>query len=255
MRTEIRDTLSQTAAMTNDFLKRKLESLAEFAAGAGHEINNPLATISGRVQLLLRNETDPEKRRALETIGGQAYRIRDMIGDLMLFARPPAPDPKTLELAGIVRSVRDQLDRDADSRGCRIEIDADPPIPVWADEVQLQIVLSQLIRNSLEALSDGGDVSVSCRPRSNDGCQVAEIVVSDRGVGLSPTDREHLFDPFYSGRQAGRGLGFGLSKCWRIVSNHGGRIDVDSQSGGMTTFRVTWPATSDAAGLPANRAD
>ena len=71
----------------------RLESLAEFAAGAGHEFNNPVATIVGRVQLLLRDEADPARRQALETIAGQAYRIRDMISDVMVFARPPAAEP------------------------------------------------------------------------------------------------------------------------------------------------------------------
>ena len=70
----------------------KLEALAEFAAGAGHEINNPLATIIGRAQLLLKDERDPQRRQMLLAIGAQAYRIRDMIGDAMLFGRPPSPE-------------------------------------------------------------------------------------------------------------------------------------------------------------------
>ncbi len=97
---------SESAEDDQDRLERaKLEALAEFAAGAGHEINNPLAAISGRVQLLLATETDPAKRQALKTIGGQVYRIRDMIGDLMLFARPPKPDPELLDLAETISEV------------------------------------------------------------------------------------------------------------------------------------------------------
>ena len=69
----------------------------------------------------------------------------------------------------------------------------------------------------------------------------AVVTVTDNGRGLSETDRAHLFDPFYSGRDAGRGLGFGLCKCWRIVTNHGGWIDVDAAPGVGTTFRVFWP--------------
>ncbi len=81
----------------------KLEAMAEFAAGAGHEINNPVATIAGRAALLLKSESDPERRRALETIGGQAYRIRDMIGDAMTFARPPEPRRECLAAAAAIR--------------------------------------------------------------------------------------------------------------------------------------------------------
>src|SRR3974390_1641179 len=91
----------------------KLRALAEFAAGAGHEINNPVATIVGYVQQLLADERDPDRRHALATIGAQAYRIRDMIGDCMLFARPPQPQPEPLELAAVVREVAGRFAPDA----------------------------------------------------------------------------------------------------------------------------------------------
>ena len=87
----------------------KLASLAEFAAGAGHEINNPLGSIVGRVQLFARDESHPERRRQLATIGAQALRIRDMIGDAMLFARPPLPEPIPQPLADVVAEVQQRF--------------------------------------------------------------------------------------------------------------------------------------------------
>jgi signal transduction histidine kinase len=220
----------------------KLEALAEFAAGAGHEINNPVATISGRVQLLLKGETDPERRAALLSIGGQALRIRDMIGDLMLFGRPPQPRPERLDCREMLRAVADGLREEAAERRVELCFDAGEPVPVFADRVQLSIVIGSLIRNSIEALPDGGFVSIAARSAAHGGRNDALLTVTDFGVGLSDADREHLFDPFYSGRQAGRGLGFGLPKAWRIVKNHGGRIEVESVPHGPTTFTVTWPA-------------
>src|SRR5258708_33349929 len=83
----------------------KLRALAEFAAGAGNEINNRVATIVGYAQQLLAGEVDPDRRHALATIGAQAYRIRDMIGDVMLCARPPLPRPESLDLAFVVREL------------------------------------------------------------------------------------------------------------------------------------------------------
>lgn len=227
--------------MTDDLENAKLRALAEFAAGAGHEINNPLATIIGHVQLLLAGETDPERRRSLATIGGQAYRIRDMIGDVMLFARPPQPRPQPLDLAEVVRETATKFEADAAAARCRLEVQAGSPVPIHADPVQLRIVISSLIRNSLEA-EPRERIVVSTRASVADGRPLAVLTVSDDGHGLSETDREHLFDPFYSGRQAGRGLGFGLSKCWRIITLHDGRIDFESPPGGETKFTVHWPA-------------
>jgi len=229
--------------------REKLESLAEFAAGAGHELNNPVATIAARAQLLLKDEIDPERRRALAVIGGQALRIRDMIGDLMLFARPPQPQPAQLDLAVEISGVIDKLRVDVEQRRCRLQFAPAESVPVFADATQLRVVVSSLLRNSLEALPDaGGEIAVSCGQAevTSQGFpkipgMLSQFTVADNGRGLSDNDRRHLFDPFYSGRQAGRGLGFGLCKCWRIVSNHGGRIDVESHEA-RTSFRVLWPA-------------
>ena len=193
------------AVVPDDF---RLESLAEFAAGAGHEINNPLATIIGRVQLLLRNETDPGRRQALEAIGGQAYRIRDMIGDAMLFARPPLGQCQSLDLSSAVQGVVDAFGEKTRARNCEVSLSLAADAAVWADSDQLGVVVSCLLRNALEAVDDGGQIAIETTVQPGE----SRLVVSNSGRGLSAVERAHLFDPFYSGRQAGRGLGFGLSK-------------------------------------------
>lgn len=250
----------------------KLEAMAEFAAGAGHEINNPVATIAGRSALLLKTETDPERRRILETIGGQAYRIRDMIGDAMTYARPPEPVPEEFspaeDILQISQSLRDQFSH----KQITIETSLDETIKLTADREQFRVVVSCLIKNSLEAISDDGIIRVELvmsdsrdptetRSVSEGPSQPQQIppsyfrlrphfrfAVSDNGVGLSETEREHLFDPFYSGRQAGRGLGFGLSKCWQILKLHDGEIEAVENGGpddvgksGLTVITM-WPA-------------
>jgi signal transduction histidine kinase len=218
----------------------KLAALAEFAAGAGHEINNPLGTISGRVQLLLPGETDPERRRALTTIGGQAYRVRDMIGDLMLFARPPAPQFAAVRLDESAAEVVAKLSSLAAERECTLTLEGSGLVEIRADVVQVAVVISNLVRNALEASPRGGQVIVRVSSRGDAAGQGGgRLTVIDQGAGLTSTDLEHLFDPFYSGRQAGRGLGFGLSKCWRIVELHGGQITVKSVAG-ETRFEVDW---------------
>lgn len=226
----------------------KLEAMAEFAAGAGHEINNPVATIAGRAALLLKSETDPERRRALETIGGQAYRIRDMIGDAMTFARPPEPRCQCLSAGSVIREAIEQLKRSPLADSGTIEMEVDESIELDADPEQFRVVVSCLLKNSLEAVErfGGGQIRLSLQAESkaataDGGEDWALLTVSDDGPGLNEVEREHLFDPFFSGRQAGRGLGFGLSRCWRIVRMHGGEIDVQCPEGSGLEIRIRWP--------------
>lgn len=224
----------------------RLESLAEFAAGAGHEINNPLGTIVGRVQLLLREETDIDRRQSLSTIGGQAYRIRDMIGDVMLFARPPQPDPEWVQMADIVEEVLTGFEEELAAGEFDVDVEFARSARVYADPVQVRVAFGALIRNSIEAAVEGGsrEIQVRAEEAAVGRGKGLEITVADNGNGMTEEQRRHLFDPFYSGRQAGRGLGFGLSKTWRIVSNHGGTVDVTTERG-WTTFKLTFPDSPD----------
>ena len=219
----------------------KLEALAEFSAGAGHEINNPIATIIGYAQQLLVGESDPDRRHALATIGAQAYRVRDMIGDCMLFARPPQPRSESIDLAVATKEVVTKLQQEAEWKGITIRTAQVVSTRIWADTIQLKVALSSFLRNSIEALSPGGEITMECRPEVIDDRNWGIFVISDNGPGLAEADREHLFDPFYSGRQAGRGLGFGLPKAWRIITQHGGKIEVaDAQTTGVC-ITVYWP--------------
>ncbi len=221
----------------------KLEALAEFAAGAAHEINNPLAVIAGRAQLLLRGERDPERRRELAVINGQAMRIHEMIADLMLFARPPRPQAANCDLAALVASLAAEIRPKAIERDIKLLFDApDGPLVILADAIQLAVALKAIIENALAVLVPGGTIDIVVRRNQGDGhATEAEIVIRDTGPGISPDVRRHLFDPFYSGRGAGRGLGMGLAKCWRIVTNHLGRIDVESSPGQGAAFTIRLP--------------
>ena len=216
----------------------KLEAMAEFAAGAGHEINNPLTVIAGRAQLFLREEEDPERRRALALISAQAKRAHEMIADMMLFARPPEPEPTMIDLVGLV----DQVLEEVSPRAARLEIalrrTGQPgKLEIEADGTQLTVALRAMCQNSLEAIGREGQIEIGVQQDADE----VRIRIADNGPGIPPDERRHLFDPYYSARQAGRGLGLGLSKCWRIVSNHGGRIEVDSRPERGTVFTITLP--------------
>ncbi len=230
-------TLSQDSAAAWLPSPERLEALAEFAAGAGHEINNPLATIIGRAQQLLRDESDPQRRQSLSIIATQAYRVRDMIGDVMTFARPPAPERRALDVVAHIRTVTERLADALKAGSCCIEWDGPPSAEIHADPVQFAVVISELIRNAITALQPAGGVIQITITTAEQG---VDIVVTDHGKGFTPQEREHAFDPFFSGRQAGRGLGFGLCKAARIVHLHGGTIAIQSEPGGPTTVTTRW---------------
>jgi len=208
--------------------REKLEALKELAYGASHEINNPLANIAARAQTLLAGEADPERRRKLVAIHRQALRAHEMIADLMLFARPPELNLAPCDVRQLVRRVvAAQSDIAAEREielTCDVADDAAPSLA--ADDTQLAVAVDTLITNAIEAVGAGGHVAVAVRSAAEAESREVEIVVADDGPGISDEVRSHMFDPFFSGREAGRGLGFGLSKCWRIVTDHGGRVVV-----------------------------
>jgi signal transduction histidine kinase len=218
---------------------KKMRALAEFAAGAGHEINNPLAVISGQAQYLLLAEQEPARRKALQTIVGQTQRIHLTLTQLMQFARPPVPQPERVDLGGLLREVVDGLQDLADEHQVRLSSsDPAPAVTLLVDPGQMRTALSALVRNAIEAAPPSGWASVSVEGHGPDGLC---ILVEDSGPGPAPADRDHLFDPFYSGRTAGRGCGLGLSTAWQLARQHGGDVQLDAGAGHPTRFVLTLP--------------
>jgi C4-dicarboxylate-specific signal transduction histidine kinase len=118
---------------------------------------------------------------------------------------------------------------------------------VDGDETQIGVALQAVVKNSLEAVADGGHVWVTTRVVEAGVERFGEIAVRDDGPGISEEVRRHMFDPFYSGREAGRGLGFGLSKCWRIVTDHGGHVMVNKPHGGGAEISILLPLATHTA--------
>jgi signal transduction histidine kinase len=218
--------------------REKLEAMAEFAAGAGHEINNPLTVIAGRAQLLLRGETDPERRHALALMNAQAMRVYEMIADMMLFARPPQPNLAKFDAVNLLDTLIAELQPTAARQETILmRTGLQEPLEIKADPTQITVAVRALVQNAFEALGNGGHVQVALQSTEDE----LQIRVIDDGPGVSDAERRHIFDPFYSARQAGRGLGLGLSKCWRIVTNHGGKVEVESTLGHGAKFTITIP--------------
>ncbi|MBV8488655.1 MAG: HDOD domain-containing protein [Planctomycetaceae bacterium] len=216
----------------------KLEALAEFAAGAGHELNNPLAVIVGRAQLLLGRTEDAEIARSLHIILGQAQRTHRILRDLMFVARPPAPRLRTCRPSEILRSSLASFQNESEARGVRLSSELEQTdLRTWADPDALAHLAEILIRNAIQATPSGGKVQVRCSRLGNE----LRWSISDSGKGISPADGAHLFDPFFCGRQAGRGLGLGLPRAARIVQLANGSLQWSSTLGQGTVFQVRLP--------------
>ena len=215
----------------------KLEAMAEFAAGAGHEINNPLAIIGGRAQLLMAGESDPERRRELAVINAQVKRAHEMIADMRLFARPPLPEMRRFDLVALVDDLATEVAVQAAERRVVVSRSGERGVlEIEADPTQLAVALRALCKNALEWIGHDGRIEIGLSGSD----RLVEVRVGDDGPGMTPEQRRHAFDPFYSARQAGRGLGLGLSKCWRIVACHGGRVEAENrpERGAMFTIRL-----------------
>lgn len=244
---EIQQKLTRLEELETNFsgaLERaKLAAIYHLAYGLSHEFNNPLANISSRAQTLLIDEKDPERRRKLATINAQAFRAHEMIADLMLFAKPPRLEKREVDLPELLSGIVAEMLALASEQDSKLAYEATTAAThkISADPTHLTEAIKAVIKNGLEALGQGGSIAITLENLSpNDDNSVA-IVIHDSGPGITDAARRHLFDPYFSGREAGRGLGLGLSKCWRIIDEHGGRIDVASDANAGATFRLILP--------------
>jgi signal transduction histidine kinase len=222
----------------------KLVSLGQLAAGAAHEINNPLAAILGFSDLLAEDPTVPEKARATASkIRDQARRTKTLVGNLLSFARQVPAERTLLDINTVVNNAVQLRALDLRSGTTRIELQLESVLPgVRGDGNQLMQVFFNIISNALEAMeaANGGVLTIkTIRDRAN-----VVILFSDTGPGLKEPQR--VFDPFYTTKPVGKGTGLGLSICFGIVQEHDGRILSYNRQEGGAVFRVELPAVMAA---------
>jgi len=219
---------------------KKQAAIGRIAAGAAHEIHTPLAVISGRAQLLLRGESNSNRRRQLNLIQAQCERISKMIKDLSLVARPQKPLIRAVDLRHLLEDVLRTCRKDVRSKRARITLKIPARLPpIAADGEQITQVVSHLLRNSLQAIKKAGRIAVSARLLAP---SKVEVAVKDDGCGVPAEELEKIFDPFYSAKEAGRGMGLGLSISRSIVSAHGGTIEILPARPRGLTVRIELPA-------------
>src|SRR5713226_1580072 len=231
----------------------QLSFVGELAAGLAHEIKNPLAGIQGAVDILIRrrDKNDPE-REALEGMRHEVERIDSTVRALLGRARPRLVSVRASSLTEIVgRAVnlaRAQL-TNASARSGRVSLEFDPPadaITISIDPAQIEDAVLNLVINSIEAADVDGQVKIRVARSQNDRAEEYEdeaiVEVSDNGRGISEEDLTRIFNPFFTTRPGGTGLG--LPAVRRIARAHGGRVEVQSALGRGSTFALYLPVTS-----------
>lgn len=218
----------------------KLASLGQLAAGAAHEINNPLTAILGYSDLLtIENGAETRAHSLGEKIREQARRTKDLVNNLLSFARQVPAEKQLLDLNTVLTGAVQLRNLDLREKNIRIELENRSVLPaVRGDPNQLLQVFYHLISNAVDAMvAIGGGVLLirTLRERGN-----VVIEFSDTGPGMKDPDK--VFDPFYTTKEVGKGTGLGLSICYGVMQEHGGRISGFNRPEGGCTFRLELPA-------------
>ena len=214
---------------------QSLATVGEMAASVAHEIKNPLAGISGAIQVIADAipSTDP-RREIVSEILAQVRRLDDTVRDLLVFARPWRPEFQEIDLVDVIERVATQLRQDR-RRKVLVRRETPATLPVTADPRQMQEVLLNLLLNAADAMPSGGLIRVV--GEAVDGGVVIRVI--DTGLGISAEHRPKLFRPFHTTKTRGTGLGLAISK--KIIEGHGGRIEIDSAEGKGTEVRISLP--------------
>jgi len=229
---------------------KSLASLGEMAAGAAHEMNNPLAVVCGRAQLLAAKLSDAGLKADASLIAAQGDRLSQIITDMMDFARPAAPKFGAVDVSRVVEEAvqlaSERLGVVAAAPAIKIEIA--PQLPaVKADGKLLRSAMAEVLLNALQATKaaetqlgrTGGEVLLQVRHEPLDNNLI--IQVTDRGTGMNEDVMKNAFSPFFSAKSAGRNRGMGLAKALRWLESHGGTIRLDSALGAGTTAVMILP--------------
>jgi len=214
----------------------RLAALGQLTAGLAHELRNPLGTIKGSADMLERNlpEGDPVARELAGFISSEVDRTNSLVSRFLDFARPLQLRLAVADLAELLRQAAGAAARDAEAQGVRVEVRT-PPILFDFDAELLERVFVNLIVNAVQASAPGSKVTVESRVAGED----AVVEVADHGCGIEPDKLESIFNPFFTTKPSGTGLGLAIVS--KIVSEHGGKIEVESISRGGSTFRVRLP--------------
>ncbi|KON88467.1 diguanylate cyclase [Sporosarcina globispora] len=240
----------QYLAIRNDITERKkteevlhrqdkLAAVGQLAAGVAHEIRNPLTTMKGYTEFLQLDETNEERQEYLSIILDEIDRVNNIVEDFMVLAKPKAAELEERDIIPIVKNVVSFLEFEARKRDVKIGFEYEQDIiQIQCDENRLKQVFLNLIKNGIEAMPDGGDITVSARIINNQ----VQIAIQDTGVGIPQEKLKNIGEPFFTTKKNGNGLGLMVS--FQIIESHNGKIFIESELNKGTTFNIVLPAKS-----------
>jgi two-component system sensor histidine kinase HydH len=217
----------------------RLAALGQLSAGLAHELRNPLGTIRVSAEMLMKNvpEESDTARELAGFISSEVDRTNSLVTRFLEFARPLELRPQTAELAEVIDCAIAQIERATPRRDVSIYRNYSPDVRPFAFDAELlERVFHNLLLNAAQATAAGGEVTVKTRPVDGS----VEISVIDRGTGIQPEQLENIFNPFFTTKKDGVGLGLAIVS--KIVDLHGGKISVESQPGKGSIFRIFLPA-------------
>jgi len=255
--------VTQVVEMEGELRRSERQAaIGRLSAAIAHEIRNPLAAISGSIQMLRSASQvagDDDSQRLMEIVLRETERLDGLITDFLQYARPAPPTLKSVPLAPLVDELVEMFEKSrAPENPIAVRVEVEKHLAVVGDASQLRQLLWNLYLNAAQAMPEGGRLVISARPApgpsqgrsaagrnaaEEEGTPFVELVVADTGVGIAPEVIDRIFDPFFTTRREGSGLG--LATVQRIVESHGGSLRVESTVGQGTTFRIGLPQAEE----------
>jgi two-component system NtrC family sensor kinase len=217
----------------------KLSSIGLLAAGVAHEVNTPLAVITSQAQMLMRQlpVEDPQSR-TLDKIIRQAFRASEIVNSLLKFSRLSSSEYNDLDLNKVIQETLSFLEPMLRASKIVLNLQLTPDLgPVYGNAGRLQQVFMNLIVNARDAMPFGGELTLATEAENS----TVRVEVGDNGVGIPADHLQKIFDPFFTTKSTSRGTGLGLAVSYGIIREHSGKVQVESQVGKGTTFRLEFP--------------
>ncbi|HWN07940.1 MAG TPA: ATP-binding protein [Pyrinomonadaceae bacterium] len=230
----------------------KLATMGELAASVAHELNNPLATVSLKLESLADQQAaDSEQSRSIQIMAGEVERMGKLVGSLLEFSRRGHQQVSTIAIGEEIAKSVELIEYYLRSRRIDVIQDFEADLPtLQADRQQLRQVFLNLLTNASDAMPEGGRLIVRAKnARAENGVNGVEIEFADAGMGIPPSDLENIWDPFFTTKPEGKGTGLGLAICRRVIEEHHGRISIESRPDEGTTVTIFLPATGEEGEL------